>query len=50
MLNSIAPAKNNTAILDEVYQREAISTVLKSPRRLMRWPANSRLNSSYGAS
>lgn len=31
MPNSIASAKNYTAILDEVYQREAVSTVL-NPR------------------
>lgn len=40
--NSIASAKNYTAILDEVYQREAVSTVLNSPRRLMRASRNAK--------
>lgn len=42
MPNSIATAKNYTAILDEVYQREAVSTVLNSPRRLMREGRNAK--------
>lgn len=35
MPNSIASTKNYTAILDEVYQREAVSTMTDSPRCLM---------------
>lgn len=31
MANKIASAKNNTTILDAVYQREAVSSVLNSP-------------------
>ena len=42
MPNSIATAKNYTAILDEVYQREAVSTVLSSPRRLIRAGRNAK--------
>ena len=42
MPNSIAAAKNYTAILDEVYQRETVSTVLNSPRRLMRAGRNAK--------
>ena len=42
MPNSIATAKNYTAILDEVYQRETVSTVLNSPRRLMRAGRNAK--------
>ena len=40
--NSIASAKNYTVILDEAYQREAVSTVLNSPRRLMRAGRNAK--------
>ncbi len=42
MPNNIASTKNYTAILDEVYQREAVSTVLNSPRRLMRTGHNAK--------
>ena len=42
MPNSIATAKNYTAILDEVYQRETVSTVLNSPRRLKRTGRNAK--------
>lgn len=42
MANKIAYAKNYTAILDEVYQREACSTVLNSPKRLARAGRNAK--------
>lgn len=42
MPNSIASAKNYTTILDAVYQREAVSTVLNSPARLMRAGRNAK--------
>lgn len=34
MAIKIEPAKNYTTILDAVYQREAVSSVLNSPARL----------------
>lgn len=42
MANKIAYAKNYTAILDEVYQRETCSTVLNSPKRLARAGRNAK--------
>lgn len=36
MANSIAAVKNYTTILDEVYQRAAVSRCLNSPRRMAR--------------
>lgn len=40
--NSIAFAKNHTGILDKVYQRSAVSTVLNSGRRIARAGHNAR--------
>ena len=42
MPNDIAAAKKYTDILDAVYQREATSTVLNSPARLMRAGKNAK--------
>ena len=42
MENKIASAKNYTTILDAVYQREAVSTALNSPARLMRAGKNAK--------
>ncbi len=42
MPNSIATAKNYTTILDEVYQRESVSTILNSPKHLMRAGKNAK--------
>ena len=42
MANSIAPTKNYTAVLDEVYQRAAVSTCLNSPRRMVRAGRNAK--------
>ena len=42
MPNNIAAAKKYTDILDAVYQREATSTVLNSPARLMRAGKNAK--------
>ena len=36
MGNSIASAKNYVAVLDEVYQKASVSTVLDSPNRMVR--------------
>ncbi|MFR7798477.1 MAG: hypothetical protein ACLU37_10640 [Collinsella sp.] len=38
MANKNASAKNYTGILDEVYQRASVSSVLNSPRRMARGP------------
>ena len=42
MPNSIASAKNYTAILDEVYKRASISNVLTSGRRIVRAGRNAK--------
>ena len=42
MANKIASAKNYTTILDAVYQREAVSSVLNSPARLSRAGKNTK--------
>ena len=42
MANSIAYAKNYTTILDEVYQRESVSSVLNSGRRIVRAGHNAK--------
>lgn len=42
MANKIASARNYTGILDEVYQRSACSTVLNSPKRLIRAGRNAK--------
>ena len=42
MANSIAYTKNYTSVLDEVYQREACSTCLNSPRRMARAGKNAK--------
>lgn len=42
MANSIAYIKNYTTILDEVYRRAAVSTVLNSPRRMQRAGHNAK--------
>ena len=42
MANSIASTKNYTAILDEVYQRAAVSACLNSPRRMARAGRNAK--------
>ena len=42
MANKIASAKNYTTILDAVYQREAVSSVLNSPARLSRAGKNAK--------
>lgn len=42
MANSIAYAKNYTGILDAVYQREAVSACLNSPRRMARAGRNAK--------
>ncbi|WP_417118853.1 hypothetical protein [Olsenella phocaeensis] len=42
MANDIAYTKNYTTILDEVYQRAAVSTVLNSPRRMRRAGHNAK--------
>ena len=42
MANSIASAKNYTTILDEVYQRAAVSACLNSPRRMVRAGRNAK--------
>ena len=42
MANKIASAKNYTTILDAVYQREAVSSVLNSPARLSRAGRNAK--------
>lgn len=42
MANKIDYAKSYTTILDEVYQREACSTVLNSPKRLARAGRNAK--------
>ncbi|MDN0056355.1 hypothetical protein [Collinsella ihumii] len=42
MANSIASTDNYTTILDEVYQRAAVSTCLNSPRRMVRAGRNAR--------
>lgn len=42
MAQTIESTKNYTAILDAVYQREAVSTCLNSPRRMARAGRNAR--------
>lgn len=42
MGNSIASTKNYTTILDEVYQRAAVSACLNSPRRMVRAGRNAK--------
>ena len=42
MANSIASAKNYTTILDEVYQRTAVSACLNSLRRMVRAGRNAK--------
>lgn len=42
MANSIAFVKNYTTILDEVYQRAAVSHCLNSPRRMARAGRNAK--------
>lgn len=42
MANSIAFTKNYTTILDEVYQRAAVSSCLNSPRRMVRAGRNAK--------
>ena len=42
MANKIASAKNYTGILDEVYQRASVSSVLNSPRRMVRAGRNAK--------
>ena len=42
MANSIEYAKNYTTILDEVYQRESVSSVLNSGRRIVRAGHNAK--------
>ena len=42
MANSIAFARNYTAIIDEVYQRAGVSNVLNSGRRMMRARHNAK--------
>lgn len=42
MANSIASAKNYTTILDEVYQRAAVSACLNSLRRMLRAGRNAK--------
>lgn len=42
MANSIAAVKNYTTILDEVYQRAAVSRCLNSPHRMARAGSNAK--------
>lgn len=42
MANSIAAVKNYTTILDEVYQRAAVSHCVNSPRRMVRAGRNTK--------
>ena len=42
MANKNASAKNYTGILDEVYQRASVSSVLNSPRRMVRAGRNAK--------
>ena len=42
MANSIAFARNYTAVIDEVYQRAAVSGCLNSPRRMARAGRNAK--------
>ena len=42
MAKSIASTKNSTTILDEVYQRAAVSACLNSPRRMVRAGRNAK--------
>ena len=42
MANGISYIKNYTTILDEVYKRSAVSTVLNSPRRMQRAGHNAK--------
>ena len=42
MANKIASARNYTGILDEVYQRASVSSVLNSPRRMVRAGRNAK--------
>lgn len=42
MANKIESAKSYTAILDAVYQREIVSSVLNSPARLSRAGRNAK--------
>ena len=42
MTNSIASTKNYTAIIDEVYQRAAVSNILTSGRRMVRAGRNAK--------
>ena len=42
MANSIASAKNYVAVLDEVYQKASVSTVLDSPKRMVRAGRNAK--------
>ncbi|WP_273446359.1 hypothetical protein [Thermophilibacter provencensis] len=42
MANSIASTKNYTTILDEVYQRAAVSACLNSPRRMASASCNAK--------
>ncbi len=44
MPNSIAYTKNYTNILDEVYQRAAVSAILNSGRRMVRAGHNAKEN------
>lgn len=47
MANSVAAVKNYTTILDEVYQRVAVSHIPNSPRRMAREAQPSRCNPLY---
>ena len=42
MANKIASARNYTGILDEVYQRASVSSILNSPRRMVRAGRNAK--------
>ena len=42
MANKIASAKNYTGILDEVYQRASVSSILNSPKRMVRAGRNAK--------
>ena len=42
MANKIASARNYTGILDEVYQRASVSSILNSPKRMVRAGRNAK--------
>jgi hypothetical protein len=42
MANSIASTKNYTAVIDEVYKRASVSTVLNSGRQMVRAGRNAK--------